>query len=236
MTDERPTTGSSSQSETEAPRLEPAGDGNYVVREGDCMQSIAAAHGWLWESLWDLPENRALRDARQDPNCLLPGDRVHVPEPRPRTESGATEQKHTFRRKGLPAMLRLQFQDEGEALANQPFVFRSELTEPYEGTTDGDGVAEVPIPTGARRGTLEVGQGDAKKVVEVDLGHLDPHDSVSGVQARLNNLGYGAGEVDGELNGRTERALRQFQSRQGLEITGRPDDETCDKLRELNGS
>jgi peptidoglycan hydrolase-like protein with peptidoglycan-binding domain len=70
----------------------------------------------------------------------------------------------------------------------------------------------------------------------VDLGQLDPYDSISGVQARLNNLGYGAGEVDGRLNARTERALRQFQRQQKLEITGRIDEKTCDKLRELNGS
>ncbi len=222
--------------QTETQQAEPVGDGDYRVQQGDCMQSIAARRGFLWETLWNLPENKQLKETRKDPNCLLPGDRVHVPEPRPRQEGGATEQKHRFRRKGLPAMLRLQFQNEGEALASQPFTFTTDLTEPYEGTTDGDGVAEIPIPTGAHHGTIRVGVGEEQKVYEVDLGQLDPYDSISGVQARLNNLGYGAGEVDGRLSARTERALRQFQRQQQLEITGRLDEKTCDKLRELNGS
>jgi hypothetical protein len=236
MPDEQQETSSSTSAQTETQQAEPVGDGNYRVQQGDCMQSIAARRGFLWETLWNLPENKQLKETRKDPNCLLPGDRVHIPEPRPHQESGATEQKHRFRRKGLPAMLRLQFENEGEALAGQPFTFTTDLTEPYEGTTDGDGVAEIPIPTGAHHGTIRIGEGEDQKVYEVDLGQLDPHDSISGVQARLNNLGYGAGEVDGRLNARTERALRQFQRQQKLEITGRIDVKTCDKLRELNGS
>jgi hypothetical protein len=55
-------------------------------------------------------------------------------------------------------------------------------------------------------------------------------DSVVGIQARLNYLGYGAGQVNGEWNPETRRAFTRFQVKLGLEPTGEPNDESTEVL------
>jgi hypothetical protein len=47
--------------------------GNYVVRRGDTMARIAAAHGVSWRTLW--AQNRA---TCPDPNRIYPGQQLHV--------------------------------------------------------------------------------------------------------------------------------------------------------------
>jgi N-acetylmuramoyl-L-alanine amidase len=43
------------------------------------------------------------------------------------------------------------------------------------------------------------------------VGHLDPDETTSGVQARLANLGYYAGPIDGEMNDATREAVIAFR-------------------------
>ena len=80
----------------------------YVVKPGDCMASIAVEHNFLWETLWNLPENAALKDSRQDPYVLLPGDQVFIPELRPKEVPRATD---NFTRKGVRECLRIVITD-----------------------------------------------------------------------------------------------------------------------------
>jgi len=60
-----------------------------------------------------------------------------------------------------------------------------------------------------------------------------PDSNISGVQQRLNNLGFDAGDVDGQLlvGSSTERALKLFQKTFGLPETGRADPATLAKLK-----
>jgi len=216
----------------------PVGQGDYIVCPGDCMASIAAAHGFFWETLWNNSDNAVLKRARKDPNVLLPRDRVTIPALRVKTEQGATEQRHRFRRKGVPEKLRITLLDEdGEPRANVSYILTID-GENRRGTTDGDGRLQEPIAPTARRGQLILldEQGNPTEEHPLDLGLLDPIETVSGVQMRLSNLGFECGHPDGQMNHRTREALKSFQVKQELEATGDLNDTTRQKLHDVYGS
>jgi LysM repeat protein len=56
-----------------AARSSSANGGSYVVRPGDTLAKIAAAHGTSWRNLW--AQNRA---TCHDPNRIYVGQRLHV--------------------------------------------------------------------------------------------------------------------------------------------------------------
>ncbi len=212
-----------------------AGEEGHLVQAGECLHAIAESRGFTWETLWNLPENEPLKQAKRAPHLLHPGDRVFVPDPRPKEVEGGAEARHRFKRVGIPNKLRVQIFDDGQPLKNLGFEidFGGEV---QRGTSDGEGVVETFIPKGAQSARLKIGEGARQKAYELDLGELAPTEGISGVQARLNNLGYDAGEVDGYLGPNTRDALRRFQLKQALKETGEPDDETVKKLIELHGS
>lgn len=213
----------------------PVGQGDYVIRPGDCVSKIAKETGHFWATIWEDPANAELRSVRQDPNVLMPQDRVTVPDLREKAEDCATEQRHRFRRRGEPARLRLQFMRGEEPRADEDYqiVVDGEI---HTGQTDDEGQVEVPIPGNACGGKILIGSGDDQDEFQLQLGHLAPATEVEGVQARLNNLSYDCGNVDGELGPKTKSALARFQHDHQLPETGRPDQETRDKLKEVHGS
>ena len=70
----------------------------------------------------------------------------------------------------------------------------------------------------------------------LDLGYLDPADEITGVQARLNNLGFRSGEVNGVFGPSTEVALKDFHMKHGLSQSGKIDEATKNKLIDVHGS
>lgn len=218
----------------QSPRPKPVGTGNYVVNQGDCIESIAYGKGFFWETLWNDSNNAELKKARKDPFVLLPGDQLHIPELRKRFEDGPTEQRHRFRRKGMPAKFRIVLLEEDQPRANIPYILNidGDIT---KGTTDGEGKIERSIPPNARRGKLTVGEGAKQQEYVLNLGWTDPIDEVTGLQSRLANLGFYDGPVNGELSPATYSALRLFQEKNDLEPTGEADEATREKLKEAHG-
>ncbi len=210
----------------------PVGGGNYKVKQGDCIESIAYKHGFFWETLWNLPENDELRRRRQDPNILFPGDEVFVPDKREKTESCATEKRHRFRKKGVPAKLIIRFKVEDEPRANEAYFLEIDgmLS---EGQTDGDGEVEIFIPPDARKGKISFRKSGDE--YELDLGDLDPITELSGVQGRLMDLGFYSGPVDGKMSEKLEQAIHAFQEKNDLEPTGTLDENTRSKIEEAYG-
>jgi hypothetical protein len=211
----------------------PVGSGDYVVRQGDCISKIAADAGFFWQTIWDHPRNQELKAARQDPNILLPGDRVYIPDKRLRAEAKPADQRHRFVLKGVPAMLRVKVEKLGQARANESYILNID-GKVTRGNLDSQGYLKVSISPNARQGVLEVGSD--RQRFEFELGGVDPIDEVTGIQVRLNNLGYGAGEPDGVLNAVTRMAIETFQKDCQLPATGEPDETTLQKLREAHGS
>lgn len=200
-----------------------------VVREGDCISSIAAAAGHVPATIWDHPENEKLRNARTDPNVLMPGDTVFVPPIRPKVVKVATGQRHRFRRVAVPEKFRLRLLDrDGAPRAGVPYRFTVDGTT-VAAETDADGYLEEWIPPRAAHATIEI---DGEEI-ELALGALDPVDCLAGVRARLVNLGYlDSGDTDAAV----DAAVLAFQLREGLELTGTADDATRARLLERHGS
>lgn len=241
----------------------PVGQGDYVVKQGDCISSIAKETGYFWETIWNDPANSELREVRSDPNVLLPGDRVTIPQKQRKEEPRETEQRHRFVRRGEPAVLRLRLLRRGgvrttgqrlwqggqaelrwpdehrgefqpEPLAGEPYVIDIDGRE-ISGVTTADGLVQIPLYGNERRARLKAGvEPDILEHI-LQLGDLDPIDSVTGVQQRLNNLGYQCGRPDGIVGRRTRAALAAFQNDAGIRVTRRCDQPTRDALMERHG-
>lgn len=205
----------------------------YVARQGDCIASIAFQHGLFPETIWNHPNNAVLKENRVNQNILHPGDIVFVPEKEERVESCATEQRHRFRRNGIPSKLRLRLLTNGEPRANETYIVDIDGAL-SSGTTDDEGWLEHPIPPDARRGRLRVGE--TQDEYTLNLGNINPIGEISGAQERLNNLGFDCGPADGNLGQRTEMALRSFQKKYGLTESGETDEATRNRLVEIHRS
>lgn len=223
------------QKQSEDASTGPVGQGDYIVREGDCVSSIAKDTGHFWETLWNHADNAELKEVRKDPNLLLPGDRVTVPEIVTKQEPGETEARHRFKRRGEPAELRLQILERGEPRANQPFEVDIDGTV-HKGTTDPNGNVIAPMPGNAKKAILKVGPEDDQVVYELNLGSVHPISEPGGILQRLTNMGFYDGPVDTKLGPDTEQAIRDFQEKFGLEVTGSVDEQTRKKLEEEHGS
>jgi hypothetical protein len=200
------------------------------------MASIAFNHGFLPETLWNLPDNAGLKGGRKDQKVLLPGDRVHVPPVRIRSEACATDQRHTFLRKGVPEMLQIVLLDtDGNPRPDLKYVLSIDEKIIKSDATGKKGLIKAPIPPNARSGKLIVSGEEAEEVYELHLGEIDPISSTAGLQARLNNLGFYCGAVDGIVGHRTKGALREFQASQNLPVTGAIDDDTRTALSRVHG-
>ena len=203
----------------------------HVIEQGDSVIQLSEEHGLFAPTIWDDPANADLKARRKDMNILLPGDVVVIPDIRPKGEHVETLQHHRFRRKGIPAIFRLQVFDHEEPRANQDYILDIDGV-PQEGTTDEHGVLAIHLPPDAEKGKVVIGPD--RFYLEIQFGHLDPIAELVGVQKRLNNLGYDCGEAEGELNEQTIAALVTFQRRFDLEETGEPDEATLAKLEELH--
>jgi N-acetylmuramoyl-L-alanine amidase len=210
---------------------------DHTVKQGDCIESIAKQHGYFWQTLWNHPRNAALKQSRKDPDVLFPGDVVHIPKKTEKLEPGETEQRHRFRCKGVPSKLRITLKDESDKpRTDLPYTLEID-GQTFSGTTDSEGGLQHSIPPNAKRGKLTVRPPEEEEEgYNLQLGHMDPVTEISGVQARLSNLGFECGQINGALSRMTQEGIRAFQAKHGLEITGRPDEATEQKLKEEHGS
>ncbi len=193
------------------------------------MVSIAEQYGFFWETLWNHPNNKELRGRRHDPTVLLLDDEVFVPDRTPKDYVRPTGARHTFKVKNVPAKLNVRLLDEaGHPRSGLAFVLAVDGVE-TPGTTDGDGWVRASLTPTAIAGTLHLVATD--ETFQLDLGHLDPVDTVRGAQARLAQLGAFHGAVDGETSDVFAAALRAFQTSQGLRATGELDASTQAALR-----
>lgn len=208
----------------------------HQVAQGECLASIAADYRFSdWRTIYNRPENAELRRKRQNPNLVYPGDLIYIPHLSLGKVECATGRLHRFVLRKQLTLLRIAIEDvEGNPLSGKKYRLEVE-GETYEGSTAGEGLLEKEIPATAKSGALTVWLDDDEYddyTWELAIGALDPIEEISGVQARLNNLGYSCGSVDGIAGPRTKAAVKEFQTRMSLPATAIIDDALRKKLRQ----
>lgn len=212
----------------------PVGQGNYVVKQGECMQSISFSHGYFWQTLWNLSENSQLQSARKDPNALLTGDQVFIPPVRVKQVSKASQSRYQFALKGIPTTFKIQFLDQGEPRAGVPVTLIVDNVT-YSLSTDGGGNITQRISPDASKAKIILDPGPKQKQKIIALRGLDPYNVPSGIQQRLGNLGYTPGLVKDQITPRLRDALMAFQNDNGLKANGIATQVTLDKLKNIHG-
>lgn len=214
----------------------------YTIQQGDCLNSLAKQHGFAdFATLYRHPENAAFREKRPNPNIIFPGDILFIPDRRVQEIPCATDQGHKFTLAQKKVYLRLCLQDDlHNPYPNTKYRLTVDGVD-FAGATDSTGLLQQEIPADAADGEITIfpfpdDPSDPGYTFTLKLGHLDPIDEDSGVDARLINLGFGPTDTeDAEWSDDSKgEALKAFQDRFGLEITGLADDATRQKLRALH--
>jgi len=208
----------------------------HVMNAGDCLFTVAEKSGFCSiDPIWKHARNKSLAATRQ-PGMLVEGDAVFIPPQEPKTIELSTGEVHDVVVKTVPAFLRLCLKDgDGQPLGNQPY--RLEMGAVVrEGNTDGDGILEEKVPLPAASMTLHF----AGRKLALGTGRLVPFTGdkrvdVMAAQARLRNLAYEPGPLDGIAGKRTRSAVSAFQVAEGVEVTGKLDQPTIDKLKATHG-
>ncbi len=202
---------------------------HHVIQQGESVISIAEIYGFYAVTLWDHASNAELRRRRKFMNILLAGDVVTIPDPRPKNIRCETGLNHVFRRRGVPALFRLRILRGGRPRVGLAYTMEVH-GKSIAGVTDANGVIEMAIPANAKEGVLCL-DGDP---LTLRFGHLDPTDSLSGVKARLDNLGFSDHTGEREIDRVDHRAIVAFQRAAGLRETGELDDATRDELTRMH--
>lgn len=210
----------------------------HVVKQGECLSSIARGHGFAdWKAIYDHPQNAGLKRKRPNPHLLFPGDEIFIPEKAQKTVTVQTGKALKIGIEFPRRELRLRLLDgRRRPLAHEAFTAEGG-GEMAAGETDGEGILVASFPSTARLVRVFAG-GRSREVRLGDLNPMEdaPDSGISGVQARLLNLGYHPGAIDGKPGPRTRQAIIAFESDHGLEASGEIRKALVDKLKEVHGS
>ena len=197
----------------------------FVVKDGDHASKIAKKLGFRsFRSVWDDPSNATLRQVRPNPNVLLPGDSIFIRDKEDRDEPADTGKRHTFFTIAPSLKLRIVIKDRFDVPLGGEVGTLDIDGDERPVTTAGDGLIERAIPIDAEGGALNV----VGVALVVGIGRLHPVDHSSGWLARLNNLGYHAGEVANPAPSDVRSAVEEFQCDFGLPVVGFAADGTLD--------
>jgi len=206
----------------------------HIVQPGEHLAGICARIGATPDDVWNAPDNEELRELRQDGSLLAPGDLLYLPEPV--EEPVALQANTTNRYRAQVATMRvpLRLHDGNEPMANEPYRVEGVMPA-LRGATDGEGSITLELPATTQDVTLVLPERERR--LRLMIGHLDPHDTASGVRARLTNLGYFplASPPLGAESEVLAAAIAAFQRDNDLPETGELDDDTRDQLDERHG-
>lgn len=213
----------------------------HTVVQGETLTRIARKYKFSsWKMLYDHPDNAPFRALRDNPNIICPGDTLVIPDKEPRFMCIASGKSHTFILKREREVFKMKLlNSRGKVWQGR----RAVLTvgdQTVDGEINDQGIIELPLKQGNEtEGTLEVylnpKSDQPTHKVTVKIGHLDPVDTLKGVQERCNQLGFPCGFADGIMGSKTRSGVQAFQQTHGLEVDGIPGPQTKAKLKDVFG-
>ena len=214
----------------------------HVVSQGENLTRIAKEYGFSSpSSIYEHSVNAGFREVRPNPNLIYPGDEIQIPEKSTKTKVKPTGKFHTLTvkvAKNEEFLIRLQ-NGLGKNWKKVPAHLEID-GELIEGLTRSNGTVSFILPdTQTQDALLKIylneDSEEPSHEVSLKLSHLDPFDTISGVQARCNSLGHPCGTVDGVMGEATRSGVESFQSKYHLQIDGEPGPITQSKLRDAYG-
>jgi hypothetical protein len=204
----------------------------HTIQQGEHLSTLAERYGFqTYERIWNDPANADLKQLRKNPNVLMPGDEVTIPDLEDKSMEVPTTKLHRFVLRGSGLKLRLVILDHsGKPRASEACKLAIE-GDASDMETDGDGKVERKLAPSVRRASVALDDVE----VPIDVGYLDPVDHTSGWQGRLVNLGYLESPVDDPDDPDVRSAVEEFQCDYGLKVTGDSDAATQAKLLEIHG-
>lgn len=211
----------------------------YTVKKGDHLTKIAKLHGVAdWRIIYDHTRNEAFRQRRPDPNFIMEGDELFVPDQEVDFVELEASGHYEIVVAPMDVVVRVSvaLPAGGGLLAGAPYVLEGGGRR-FEGSIPDDGVIEHNVPASTETATLSVTYDSAADPLELTLGlgQLPPIEEVAGQQARLASLGCYVGEITGDYDLRTRVAVSRFQAEHDLTPDGEMTDETRARLKEVHG-
>lgn len=214
----------------------------YIIQQGDTLLRIAKQHGFTRsDTIYDHPSNEAFRSLRPNPNILYAGDKINIPEAEPLVQVRSSGSRYSFTvKKPEVEKFSVKFQNKSGDLLKGKRIILSIGDQDIDVELGDDGLLEVDLPNGdEREGELNVfmdpNSEEPTHIFTIQLGHLDPIEELSGVQARCNLLGHDCGIADGIMGAKTRDGITSFQTAHNIEATGEPDELTQKKLNDVYG-
>jgi hypothetical protein len=213
---------------------------NYKVQPGDCLAKIASNFGFPdYRQIYDHPANAEFKKRRPSPFVIKAGDDLVIPDkPPPTVHECATGREHTFVLTRPDTWISIYVRLGHKPLADKEYILTVGDV-PISGRTDEAGLVTQPVPAWSTRAELYFPDGDIS--FDLKFGTLDPLTEVSGLQQRLENLGFASDDWSGfvlddrgEIGSATTEAIRRFQVENHLEPTGEVNEETTTRLCELH--
>jgi hypothetical protein len=174
----------------------------YVVKKGDFLLRLAAEFGFDADTVWQDPSNEDLRALRSDPNILLAGDLLYIPDPPiepPPMTSLVLGSTNAFVAPDPPTMtLTHRFiGDDPTTYASKSYTVQ-ELDQLTGLMSDGDGVVTFEAPVTLDTATVVFT--DTGESWPLAIGDLDPINSPPGIFQRLQHLGYIDAEIEYDMS------------------------------------
>lgn len=202
----------------------------HHVRRGEDLHTLSVMYGVPPQQLWEHPLNAELRELRADPFILCPGDCLRIPLCDPEANPVRPGEVNSYRGALSDTAVEIQLVTGGVPLANHQCAVWG-LGEPRYQSTNSEGYLRFDDPDVR---TIIV-QPRGHDPLALEIGDLDPGQTIRGVQSRLQGLGYYQDEVTGVIGLTTFAAIAAFCADYGLPETSIPDERFCDKLVEVYG-